>query len=145
MKLVITDARIKTSARELWLCVEANEEGNVKIAYQKRLKSRLVDRFHMTSRRVIGSWQSLVTRFDRKITLLSLATFLFSNGYQISRAERHQPSNTKARQKKSNDTLPLETGPVARDNNTISTSKCDRQTSVAPHAIVKSFVCYRLY
>ena len=143
MKLVITDARIKTSARELWPCVEANEEGNVKIAYQtrkasKEIKNRLVDRFHMTSRRVIGSWQSLVTRFDRKITLLSLATFLFSNGYQISRAERHQPSNTKARQKKSNDTLPLETGPVARDNNTISTSKCDRQTSVAPHAIVKS-------
>lgn len=40
MKLVITDARIKTSARELWPCVEANEEGNVKIAYQTRKASK---------------------------------------------------------------------------------------------------------
>ena len=60
----------------------------------------------------------------------NLSPFLVYSGNRISRGVRRQLSNMRACQKRFNDTLPLETEPVTRDNNTILTPNFPRLTQL---------------
>ena len=66
----------------------------------------------------LGAEKNFCIVFKQWKTVLPRATLLVSSDNRISRAVRHQASNKKACQKRSNDMVPLETEPLARDNKT---------------------------
>lgn len=122
-------ARSHTAATRAWLCHAKKRKRDEQVRYTVLLKSLLA----VTCKLLWLSVEWSAEKFGDEVLTIKYQCY-HGQPSLFPRAECGQLSNIKACQKRSNDTLLLQTKQVPRGNKMLFMSNSDHQTLVMPHS-----------